>query len=172
MLIGNDALLFTAQQTATVNPQSTVAAVTVTRTPTLRPRQNWHNHLANKLLRSKPLFQKDSNIKCFTRFIYIYASHSMTSPTTPHSVQGFSADGHLSRNFPPFMELEVLYRVPNSLPPIIVSKHPPKYEIRITCNMLVLCAKLEDCTLSAVRDCLFNVFPDNLHVWRFSPFAA
>jgi hypothetical protein len=29
--------------------------------------------------------------------------------------------------------------------------------------------KLEDYPLSAVRDCLFNIFPATLHTWRPSP---
>jgi hypothetical protein len=32
--------------------------------------------------------------------------------------------------------------------------------------------KLEDHPLSAVRDCLFNMFPATLHIWRPSPPSA
>jgi len=32
--------------------------------------------------------------------------------------------------------------------------------------------KLEDHPLSAVRDCLFNIFAATLHIWRPSPLSA
>jgi hypothetical protein len=32
--------------------------------------------------------------------------------------------------------------------------------------------KLEDHSLSAVRDCLFNIFAATLHIWRPSPPSA
>jgi hypothetical protein len=41
---GNERLL----QIAAVNPQSTVAIVTMTRTPNLQTRRSWQNHLPNK----------------------------------------------------------------------------------------------------------------------------
>jgi hypothetical protein len=35
-----------------------------------------------------------------------------------------------------------------------------------------LILKLEDHPLSAIRDCLFNIFPATLHIWRPSPPSA
>lgn len=63
-------------------------------TPILHEHQKWHNHLPNKTIVCKEFFfRMYSIIKC-ARFMYcIYASLSdgMTSPTAPHSSQGFSA---------------------------------------------------------------------------------